>query len=1164
MATTTKSNKKKPDYLTLRRQLGSNVFKKQPKAVSYYGQTMSSYYNNAYQYVNESIKEYTKTSTYTTSTGGGGSGGGGSSAPNPQENTRRVEDELRKQMVKSEETINKYMNLGYVPFIGEDGQVYQFSILPSEGQKENPLMDYMYRTPGFQEAFKVALDPTSNFSDRREALEQMQNMVALEMPNLPPEAGKYVAYAYSEVNPYGKDVMEYYSPTSYYMPSAKNYDIGQWLFSIADNPFNDLTPYDRTQVRNAANAVSTGNFIQYSNYENTLKPIIEKANSPENIIRTEEGKYYLEKKDEIYNLINDPNSGLSPAQRRDYQEIWNNLENKKPLSDKQFDLMYERFPEVRDNISTFDGSVQDMITIITNASSTLGGTTPKTEGNSSTPDDKDIIPSEAQNLADPKNTGLSALGGILYFLGSEQTSLNKAITGEESKGISTFSPSSLPIFSNVSLQIGGMGGMGGVTVGGFEINPASWILDCFTKTVFGTDVYGRPSEPTGTDYVGTALLALQIGSGVAAANGVSFLATLRNAPVVGKYVTMIDDALSHATSKVADKADELLSYHNRKPPGFTMQENKIASYLPEDQIINMPKNTPTTPPSSGIRPDPLNFPSTSPPTSPLNVPPGSPGTGNINIYGNVQEVKNFPGVTGRGGQVLSGVKQTVDDQVKFVQTNVTTLQETMDETSILKVLNSIDDKLGTLPKQIARESGWVSKIPYFKDHPTQLKIVSTYMGLTSLIAFNGFYVTDTLMQFDDISIGDAMEKGDFSGAVGRLNAYSEKHTGVQFAAALLTELAVLPFATMDAILGTSFSHYMPMFGATITAYGDYEGKGTARAADLVRYGLWVGDFNTGRPATRAEIEVWYNANKNDRSLFPNSAGSKQDVHNTVKHSYYQAVINDEEYDTKVRNITVATKNTPLKQVLSNIFPKKDDVKPTGQGVGTGFGVLQPSTGIIPISGDKNKFINTTKASETQTIASDILKNATDISQVKRVARDLGVNLEGRMQFTSDKSLEGYKNALLTEIRDNENSPFTIDRRDKTIYTPPITNQNRSNYFKKVETPETIKWDSKYVPQAATYGGQGAFNYNQPSPDPSWSANISDDRPWLNTGQSVFDWSNIAAQNPMTQQRYDQMINEEQQRIYDQMFTPSLNFTFAELMEVIEYDPVEAMKKDKKT
>jgi len=64
----------------------------------------------------------------------------------------------------------------------------------------------------------------------------------------------------------------------------------------------------------------------------------------------------------------------------------------------------------------------------------------------------------------------------------------------------------------------------------------------------------------------------------------------------------------------------------------------------------------------------------------------------------------------------------------------------------------------------------------------------------------------------------------------------------------------------------------------------------------------------------------------------------------------------------------------------------------------------------------------------------------------------------------------------------------------------------------VDTPETIKWDSKYVPQAATYGGAGAFNYTEPETyrDP--------ERPWLDDYYDArastpnINWNDFVSQN----------------------------------------------------
>jgi len=250
----------------------------------------------------------------------------------------------------------------------------------------------------------------------------------------------------------------------------------------------------------------------------------------------------------------------------------------------------------------------------------------------------------------------------------------------------------------------------------------------------------------------------------------------------------------------------------------------------------------------------------------------------------------------------------------------------------------------------------------------------------------------------------------------------------------------------------------------------------------------------------------------------------------------------------------------------------------GQGGGTGFGVLQPNTGIIPVAGEMQD-VKPGQMSETQRLAADVLKGATDISQVEKVAKDFGIDISNKLKFQSDKSVEGYKNAVLNVIRENEQSPFTINRNDKTIYAPPVTTQNRTNYFTKVQQPETIKWDSKYVPQAATYGGAGAFNYTEPETyrDP--------ERPWLDDYYDArastpnINWNDFVSQNyqptanfhpasmygsnlnpVFNQGNYPQGYNTPQ--IITQPANPwwddSINvwdLGMAELIAIINYDPM---------
>jgi hypothetical protein len=274
-------------------------------------------------------------------------------------------------------------------------------------------------------------------------------------------------------------------------------------------------------------------------------------------------------------------------------------------------------------------------------------------------------------------------------------------------------------------------------------------------------------------------------------------------------------------------------------------------------------------------------------------------------------------------------------------------------------------------------------------------------------------------------------------------------------------------------------------------------------------------------------------------------------------------------------ITEEQKNTLLKEV--------NKMESNGGGGGQPPNIaerteqLKTSGAVQAVTGNFNDLKKEDLTAQQQ-IAYDVLKSATDATQVEKVAKDLGIDYSGRLNFSTDKSVEGQKMALLNTIGENENSPFTIDRRDKNIYAPAI-NQERSNYFKKVDTPETIKWDSKYVPQAATYGGAGAFNYTEPETyrDP--------ERPWLDDYYDArastpnINWNDFVSQNyqptanfhpasmygsnlnpVFNQGNYPQGYNTPQ--IITQPANPwwddSINvwdLGMAELIAIINYDPM---------
>jgi len=201
-------------------------------------------------------------------------------------------------------------------------------------------------------------------------------------------------------------------------------------------------------------------------------------------------------------------------------------------------------------------------------------------------------------------------------------------------------------------------------------------------------------------------------------------------------------------------------------------------------------------------------------------------------------------------------------------------------------------------------------------------------------------------------------------------------------------------------------------------------------------------------------------------------------------------------------------------------------------------------------------MDTSKMTPGQRTVYEQLGNAKDVNSAIDIAKQNGVDTRF---IDVKKDLDSVKNQIFTNKvgGENEKAIWGIDR--SKVYAPPVTDQGR-NYFKKVETPETIKWDSKYVPQAATYGGAGAMsNYPQSTPDPSWSVNLptdSYDRPWLNEGTPVFDYP-WTTPNPEAIRREYEEEGDRIGRTFSQptWFDHSYGFEFAELIAVINYDPL---------
>ncbi len=221
-----------------------------------------------------------------------------------------------------------------------------------------------------------------------------------------------------------------------------------------------------------------------------------------------------------------------------------------------------------------------------------------------------------------------------------------------------------------------------------------------------------------------------------------------------------------------------------------------------------------------------------------------------------------------------------------------------------------------------------------------------YLGLLGAVGFGGFLVLDDQMQFDEFPITNGLRNGNFVSAVSAMAADQHKHNTWQFGSALLAELVTLPFAAIDKATGLQTQHNLPVVGQVISTYQSYGQRGERAAYDLARYGLWEGDFRTGKPASREDIVDWYDQHKNDKTLFPNPP-AKDEFNKEVKHSYYLAVAQNKNYDEDVQRVS-AMGGTPLEQLLGTDKQGGGGAgSPKGFGAMTGLGVGQSSPGVIP-------------------------------------------------------------------------------------------------------------------------------------------------------------------------------------------------------------------------
>lgn len=1263
MATTYKSTKNIPENYTLRKQIGSITFKRQPKGTYTdknepfnYNEYLKKYYeyNAAYQLQNPQ-SGYNLTTFYTTEGGGGGdsrrtptekgmppwSTGTEYSYPGSPNITGKSTTEIswnivREVLPKQYEVLKTYVDNPDTKQV--EGQAwfaidkaYLDSIFPFETQKDAVT------------SINVIRDPYAPVAQKQEAADNIAYLIVSSNP----EIGNRVANLQPGDSRTWNDLLG--NPKEQASWSLYSQDIQFPIYILLNSEDVNLSKYDSDGLTAAYTKLQSGEAFSYQDAQNLLD-IYGRVMTPDNLRVIDSNKYYYSNIKEITNmstkLQNDP-FGLAQ-----HQNIMQKVKDGIPFNkeDMQFiatnsngTVDYDKY--IKDKTASINQTNQQIMA--ESKKTTTTPPTPEKPPNTGTPPTDEVVKTltteEGRALVEVFVQGKAAdmlLVERRTALGQMQSDkrTNWLTSDNPLKNIVGLANTQVPwsnynptIAANQSAfsWLGGVlddttmfqnwqdlyyqsraGGSSGNLIVDLSVGFISGVLDPLAKTGAGVNLALDPENPTVADigsciveavagaYIGKALtyaakadipiISKTAQTTIKVSNTIhDFLGRI---PVIGRVFSSADDkavqefdenfmesSFKHKVTgqgydapnlKVETKSEVNARWGSGKsgqPTGFDALTQKPVSHgrvnLDRTLVFDKDKGWVKFNEFSGnpIITDDGTY------LKGLNKD-GVPKYVNASEYG----VKTDYQKAG-SNSVWDDVKQT------FVPKTETPISKT-DVPNSPKNTTYLENK----PPQPTNEKGLIGSIVHGSNALARTTvgkaIVYTTIGATvgtlltapQTVAFLAWGACDNVVKDGRNQLYMIMEKNlDPGKIVDRLydnrNAYNRSVSIL----GTIAESPLMKYHPTNVLTRVVFdydSRFLPI--EFKDKYGEFCLKD-----DFEDYGVTYGYITktkTGEyiPASFDQFQAFWNSKSDNeiRALFKDYYGRTGVAYQHFVGQYLQ---NPDKYNEQVfKNNKDGLGNQRFSvDANGNVTANATNTTYKGQGVGTGAGILQPSTGIIPTSATSTNFneINKEDLTPQQQIAFDVLKDATDVSQVEKAARDLGIDYSGSLKFSSDKSVEGQKMAVLNTILENEKSPFTIDRRDKTVYAPPM-NQERSNYFKKVDTPETIKWDSKYIPQAATYGGAGAFrdNATQQTPDPSWSANLPTndyDRPWLNEGQSVFDWNWTP---PPANFNPQQAARDEAARISQAIFTPTVvgqgnwgfdNWTLAELIAVINYDPM---------
>lgn len=1212
MATTYKSTKNIPNDYTLKKQIGSNVFRRQPTSNFQYGNFLSEYYKNQsyYYYGNPESPYIGKTTTTSSGGGAGGSGGADVSSGVPPwiQNPNKSETEQAWNIIRTEfsERFDNFKN--WIKDANENG----FKSENVYGITMKDITDFIPQNNQelFTNALNIMKDPSSSYTDKQTAMNTMSYVVGVAEKEIgnnvvytDPVTGQSVTWNDYLGNPQDQASWKIYSG-----------DLEYSIYMLLETPYLVKDPYQRSVLEATLTTIINGNPMSIQQGNKTID-VLEQVLTPENLIKVEEQKYYAGALQELKDM---DTSGMNKYQLADHERIINTLQNKGYLDENGIKYVQENStlgnyydtvktiettvaaaeqkvkeeieanippgtpnaPEIAQN--TASAMIAGLPTILTSLE--IAGVLPKNINDTTVTNiDQGLFPTNMNDMTREQREGIVERANLERRAGYEEqrtnpTSLMDKIVGffgdvgsqrvspimQTSGGTDPLANQYNPAFYQgyTSQMTSGLGNTpqeksANQSSAGIRdyyntrndtsmTNVGNTLVsshDPYTRSLFGVNAVGDIEAPTIGDYAQLGLTIydlMTLGTGRGALFGITSLGKGAKGAGVADDGAKATRSFFSIFKKSADKADEVEDVATR-----LAHYDKYGNYNPAQggRIGQLTKDGREIIEDLGD-----------------NV-----RVRNIDGSDSIVSAKNIPEVKTPGKSYIPSEKTNVVDNKGRPLSNVNIWYGEADEVAeeIPKAASqgagtprsTYNPKAtsGTTPTGTGRDwsPGGIAHAIKEKSlntiYGTITNPIPTLAGLAVFSMFRSFFVADTLQQNSQYLTNALLKNStaeQWGAAVSTYKSYQNLQTQIAYANAKFdSKLLNTP------VLGTllkPIDNTLFLFSRSIVAAKNYDTVQLANAAYLFSRGIaypkngnptdWRLENLTFR--TSPQWLEWYKTEGIKRADF--ELKKELEAFNKDMRDPARAKIYDDYVNGKTADFT-GQKFEPY----SNI---------------SGIGV-QPVTSATTNFNDIRKEDLTAQ----QQIAFDVLKGATDATQVEKVAKDLGIDYSGSLKFSSDKSVEGQKMAVLNTILENEKSPFTIDRRDKTVYAPPM-NQERSNYFTKVTQPETIKWDSKYVPQAATYGGAGAFrdNATQQTPDPSWSANLPTndyDRPWLNEGKSVFDWNWTP---PPANFNPQQAARDEAARISQAIFTPTVvgqgnwgfdNWTLAELIAIMEYDPM---------